>query len=151
MKVIKGDIFSYIGKADAICVTTNGIVKKDGSLVMGAGNAKLFSNRYPELAKVLGNKIKSSGKNIVFKGVEAKDNQGTYILSFPTKNDYRSKSDLELIRISAIRLKYLADIHKLNNIIIPCPGIGCGGLKKADVINLLKDILDDRFTIITNK
>ena len=151
MKEIKGDIFDYIGIADAICVTTNGIVKKDGSLVMGAGNAKLFSNRYPELAKVLGNKIKSSGKNIVFKGVEAKDNQGTYILSFPTKEDYRSKSNKELIRRSAIRLKYLADIHKLNNIIIPCPGIGCGGLNKADVINLLKDILDDRFTIITNK
>ena len=151
MKVIKGDIFSYIGKADAICVTTNGIVKKDGSLVMGAGNAKLFSNRYPELAKVLGNKIKSSGKNIVFKGVEAKDNQGTYVLSFPTKEDYRSKSDLELIRRSAIRLKYLADVHKLNSIILPCPGIGCGKLNKDEVLNLLKDILDDRFTIITNK
>ena len=151
MKEIKGDIFDYIGIADAICVTTNGIVKKNGELVMGAGIAKAMANKYPDLAKVLGKKVNTTGKNIVFKGIEAKDNQGTYILSFPTKNDYRSKSDLELIRRSAIRLKYLADIHKLNNIIIPCPGIGCGGLKKADVVNLLKDILDDRFTIITNK
>ena len=151
MKEIKGDIFDYIGIADAICVTTNGIVKKDGSLVMGAGIAKAMADKYPDLPKVLGKKVNATGKNIVFKGIEAKDNQGTYILSFPTKNDYRSKSNKELIRRSAIRLKYLADIHKLNNIIIPCPGIGCGGLNKADVINLLKDILDDRFTIITNK
>ena len=151
MKEIKGDIFDYIGIADAICVTTNGIVKKNGELVMGAGIAKAMANKYPDLAKVLGKKVNTTGKNIVFKGIEAKDNNGTYVLSFPTKNDYRSKSDLELIRRSAIRLKYLADIHKLNNIIIPYPGIGCGGLKKADVVNLLKDILDDRFTIITNK
>ena len=40
MKEVKGNIFNYIGIADAICVTTNGIVKKDGSLVMGAGIAK---------------------------------------------------------------------------------------------------------------
>ena len=151
MKEIKGDIFDYIGIADAICVTTNGIVKKDGSLVMGAGIAKAMADKYPDLPKVLGKKVNTTGKNIVFKGIEAKDNQGTYILSFPTKNDYRSKSNKELIRRSAIRLKYLADIHKLNNIIIPCPGIGCGGLKKTDVINLLSNILDDRFTIITNK
>ena len=68
-----------------------------------------------------------------------------------TKNDYRSKSNKELIRRSAIRLKYLADVHKLNSIILPCPGIGCGKLNKDEVLNLLKDILDDRFTIITNK
>ena len=101
-------------------------------------------------AKISREDFIARNKNI-YEGIEAKDNQGTYILSFPTKEDYRSKSNKELIRRSAIRLKYLADIHKLNNIIIPCPGIGCGGLNKADVINLLKDILDDRFTIITNK
>ena len=69
MKEIKGDIFDYIGIADAICVTTNGIVKKNGELVMGAGIAKAMADKYPDLAKVLGKKVNTTGKNIVFKGM----------------------------------------------------------------------------------
>lgn len=148
MKIIQKDLFSFIGKADCICVTTNGIVKNNNELVMGAGIAKAISEKYPNIAKTLGSKIKATGKNIVFKGVEAKDNQGTYVLSFPTKEDYRDKSSLELIRRSAIRLKYLADVHGLKDIVIPCPGIGCGGLDMEEVVELLGTIFDERFTIV---
>lgn len=148
MKIIQRDLFNFIGEADCICVTTNGIVKNNGELVMGAGIAKAISKKYPNIAKILGGKVKATGKNIVFKGVEAKDNKGTYILSFPTKNDYRDKSSLELIRTSAIRLKYLADVHELKNIVLPCPGIGCGGLDMKEVVELLGTIFDERFTIV---
>ena len=41
MKEISGDLFSLtiINFADAICITTNGVVKKTGKAVMGAGCA----------------------------------------------------------------------------------------------------------------
>lgn len=148
MKIMQKDLLSFIGEADCICVTTNGIVKNNGKLVMGAGIAKAISEKYPNIAKTLGSKIKATGKNIVFKGVEAKDNQGTYVLSFPTKENYKDKSSLDLIRRSAIRLKYLADVHGLKDIVIPCPGIGCGGLDMEEVVDLLGTIFDERFTIV---
>ena len=28
--IIKGDIFDYIGNVDAVCITTNGTIKKNG-------------------------------------------------------------------------------------------------------------------------
>ena len=34
---------------DAICCTTNKIVKNNGELVMGAGIAKQFKAKYPDL------------------------------------------------------------------------------------------------------
>ena len=35
----------------AICCTTNNVIKNDGSLVMGAGSAKNFSDNFPFLAR----------------------------------------------------------------------------------------------------
>jgi hypothetical protein len=47
-----GDIFQQ-RDADAICFTSNGIVKSDGTLTMGAGIAKSFRDRYTHLKFVI--------------------------------------------------------------------------------------------------
>lgn len=143
---IKGDIFDYIGDADVICVTTNGIVKTNGELVMGAGVAKAFANRYKDMPKILGKKVKEHG-NIVFQGGE--DNS-TLLLSFPTKNNFKDKADIKLIIKSAERLRRFADKRDWQKIIIPSPGTGLGGLNKNIVYDTLNKIFDNRFYIITN-
>lgn len=143
---IKGDIFDYIGDADVVCVTTNGIVKTNGELVMGAGVAKAFANRYKNMPKILGKKVKDHG-NIVFQGGE--DN-GTLLLSFPTKNNFKDKADIKLIIKSAERLRRFADKRNWQKIIIPSPGTGLGGLNKNTVYDALNKIFDNRFYIITN-
>ena len=61
MKIEKGNILNYIGVVDIVCVTTNGIIKSNGELVMGAGCALEFKNRFPKIPKILGDKIKKSG------------------------------------------------------------------------------------------
>ena len=58
--LIKGNIFDYIGKVDAICITTNGTIKSNGELVMGAGVAKEFYDKYNKkfhIAQILAQKI----------------------------------------------------------------------------------------------
>jgi hypothetical protein len=40
MLIVNKDIFANTREYDAIAVTTNGIVKSNGNLVMGAGIAK---------------------------------------------------------------------------------------------------------------
>ena len=143
--IIKGDIFDYIGKADVVCVTTNGIVKTNGELVMGAGVAKAFATRYPDMPQVLGKKVNANG-NIVYQGGEDK---GTAILSFPTKNHFKDKADLNLIIKSAKRLLSFANKKQWKKIIIPSPGTGLGALSKEEVYEELNKIFDNRFYIIT--
>ena len=144
-KIEKCDIFSLIGVVDAICVTTNGVVKSNGELVMGAGVAKQFANKYQSLPLLLGDKVLSHGNHVYF----ATEIDETAILSFPTKHNYRDKSSLELIKRSAKRLVYWANSTGAKTIVIPSPGTGLGGLSKEVVYSALNDILDSRFTIVT--
>lgn len=161
--IIHGDIFDFIGDADCICVTTNGTIKTNGELVMGAGVAKQFYDRYnnshniaKKLAELLyGDKISlkkmhvvPTHNNVCYRAIKAEENNGTHVVSFPTKNHFMDKGDLELIKRSAERMVKFADIYGLKKIIIPSPGTGCGQLNETDVYNELNKILDKRFYII---
>ena len=160
-KLEYGNIFDYIGKADCICVTTNGTIKSNGELVMGAGVAKQFKDKFNHLgiAKILADKlykgtplkkmhVVNAVDNICYKAIDASQNYGTHVLSFPTKHHFMDKGDLNLIIKSAKRAVVFADMYNLKSIIIPSPGTGCGQLNEDDVYKALNDILDNRFTII---
>lgn len=161
--IIYGDIFNYIGKVDCICVTTNGTIKTNGELVMGAGVAKQFYDKYNtthriarKLAKLLyGNEpnlrrmhVVPQHRNLCYRAIPAEENNGTHVVSFPTKNHFMDKGDLELIKRSARRMVDFANEYDLNSIIIPSPGTGCGQLNEEDVYAELNKILDKRFSII---
>lgn len=136
-------------KADAICVTTNGIVKSNGELIMGAGVAKQFKETIPNIERILGAKVRITG-NHVYEACKYKTNlKEVQVLSFPTKNDFRDKADINLIIQSAKRLVKWADKTGATRILIPSPGTGLGGLTYKTVYSALNDILDKRFTIVT--
>jgi hypothetical protein len=151
MKEIRGNIFD-VKDADAICVTTNGVVKHNGELVMGAGIAKVFRDKFPGLAVTLGRFVKQYGNVVCF--VSDYDNKldtGDYnVISFPTKHDWKDKSIIQLIQVSARGLVETADLYDLEKVILTRPGCGLGGLNwETQVKPAIKDILDDRFYIIT--
>lgn len=141
---VKGNIFDE--KADAVCVTTNGIVCRTGA-VMGAGIAKEANMRY-NLSASLGKKLKETGNHVYDMGVF--DNK--HVITFPTKNDWRDPSDIALIKQSCIELITLADANNWKEILLPPVGCGCGGLNfEKDVKPVIGAILDDRFTICLYK
>lgn len=143
-----GNIFDFPHKhnhTEAICVTTNGIVKKDGRAVMGAGVAKAFRDKFKNIDLRLAEHIRKNG-NVT--GVICSVD-GYYIISFPTKNDWVNDSDIDLIKQSAILAKSLADNLKLTDIWLPRPGCANGHLQWSDVKKVIEPILDDRFTIVT--
>ena len=144
MLVSKGNILDYIGKSDIVCVTTNGVVKSNGELVMGAGCALAFKNQFPEIPKILGEKIKIKGNRPLVAGKV----NGTYIVSFPTKHHYKDNSDIELIKQSATILLEIVKYYNAKSIYIPSPGTGLGNLNKDVVYSELDKILDERFTIL---
>ena len=164
--IIEGNIFNYIGKVDCICITTNGTIKTNGELVMGAGVAKQFYDKYnsthniakklatllyggePNLKKL---HVVPTQQNLCYRAIPAEQNNGTNVVSFPTKNHFMDKGDLELIKRSARRMVAFANEYNLNSILIPSPGTGCGQLNEKDVYQELNRILDKRFSIIKYK
>lgn len=146
MKTFKGNILSDIvlNQADAICIPTNGKTKKNGAAVMGAGLAKQARNKWPGIDIQLGHYLENLG-NIVC-GL-LKDGE-CWIVSFPTKNDWKDSASLELIEKSAVLLEDLANQFKWNTIFLPPVGCGLGGLSFDAVKPVLEKHLDDRFYII---
>lgn len=143
MLEITGNLWDH-QSASRICITTNGIVKADGCLVMGKGCALEAARRHPDMPRLLGRFVRNSGNHVFALPHN--------LVSFPTKHDWRLPSDLDLIRQSAIELRNLADSNLWKSVVIPRPGCGNGELKWPEVRGVLAPILnDDRFKIITFK
>jgi len=147
LKEIKGNFWSVAHEYELILITTNGIVKQDGTLVMGAGMAKQAADRFTFLPKLFGFGVKRSGNIPLF--VNLKE-YNFLIGSFPTKNHFKDDSDINLIKQSAANILSQVNTRGINKILTTRPGCGLGRLNWTDVKTVLKDVgWDDRFTIIS--
>lgn len=140
MKEQQGNIFAPEFQNTIKLITTNGIVKSDGTAVMGAGLALAAAKINPWMPAKLGKFINEYG-NRPF-------NLGEGYASFPTKNHWRDPSDLLLIIYSATMLVEMADKFNWEHIVSVKPGCGLGGLQWPDVRAEILPIFDDRFTIL---
>jgi hypothetical protein len=140
---IKGNIFDF--KGDAICITTNGIVKKNGDAVMGAEVALQAKKLHPSLPQILGNKLKSGNK--VHLLTQSSD---YYIVSFPTKDHWKDKSHINLIKNSILELVHISNDMNWNRVCVPRPGCFNGQLNWEKDVKKYMIHLDDRFYVISN-
>lgn len=142
----KADIWQYMEFAhDAVCITTNGAVRKDGACVMGAGVAKQAAERYSHLPYQLGHSIKKSGNQpYVF-------TMGPYtphIVTLPVKHHWRQQADIDLIVRSIKQLVFLTNALHWESVVLVRPGVGNGRLNWDDVKGRIEPLLDDRFTVV---
>ena len=144
------DIFKLPqGYEDAVCITTNGVVKNNGHAVMGAGIAFEANQRF-KLSKDLGALILENGNQVYDLGVRRDKRTGMLmrIFSFPTKHDWAERSDINLIKISAVQLMKHCDSKKVRHCYLPCPGCSNGQLDwETQVRPVLEPILNDKFII----
>lgn len=142
MKMIKGDILNI--PCDAICITTNMNIKKNKRAVMGAGIARLFSDKVNNLDLIMAKSLIQYGHvcRILTK------HNNISLISFPTKYNWYDKSDLSLIRQSALELMDIVSNNNFKRVLLPKPGCSNGGLNWDNVESMLIDILDDRIHII---
>lgn len=167
MRICRTNIWSHLGTAAVIFVTTNTDVKKDGEAVMGAGIAKQALQRWPNIGKILGNLSRAKIETPSCLITES----GTEIWSFPTKRAqlhnpemilpaYRSKfpgpivpgwacySDKVLIEVNMEWLRSnFADRPAISQFLLPWPGVGNGGLTKEAIFPIVSK-LDDRFILV---
>lgn len=155
--------------ADARCITTNGFVKVNGALVMGAGVAGQAQARYPNFPKVAGNAVKTHGNIVMaFRNDELRKNaweeynrsmthgkvpsQLEWFITFPVKHVWYDDADLALIKRSAEQLMTLIDEPAFRpifkKILLPRPGCGNGRLTWEQVEPVISPILDDRVVVI---
>jgi hypothetical protein len=142
---------------DAICITTNGFVKKNGEAVMGRGIAKEAANSFPEFPRILGDSIFRNGNhlNVFFEMIhhyngDTGEEYSQDIVTFPVKHNWFEKADMELIRRSARELMKWADqLPHWERVLLPRPGCGNGKLDWSDVKREIEPILDDRISVVT--
>lgn len=146
-----GDIFNLPrGRDEAVCVTTNAVVKKNGCAVMGAGIAKQADMRFSGLSSNLGDLLTKYGNRVYDIGFYEDSITGKWIriITFPTKHHWRDKSDLNLIKMSAIQLVDICDRSGIRKCYLTRPGCALGGLDyESQVRPQIEPILDDRFII----
>ncbi len=140
MKQVQGDLWDY-HQYGPVCITTNGIIKKDNTLVMGAGIALQAKQRFPEIPHKLAMAVSEHGNHAFYLPAEN-------LFSFPTKNDWRDKSDINLIAESALQLVGLTSRLGFTQVYLPKPGCANGQLSWPKVRTVIGAVLDDRFTVV---
>lgn len=138
IKFLQGDLLQSDAEALVNAVNTVG--------VMGKGIALQFKNQYPENYKVY-KAACNKGALIVGTILIVKDgdlfNQ-KFIVNFPTKQHWRSPSEISYIQDGLIALKKAIREYDIQSIAIPPLGCGLGGLDwnvvKAMIIEALQDL-----------
>lgn len=136
----------FIEPADAICLTTNGSMRKDGGAVMGRGNALQARRLWYGLDKLLGKLLKKRGNcvQVLTRETDAgikylrlpRSSGGPllcpvpwHIVAFPVKDQWHEKADLDLIGTGAKALRKLIKEKNWKRVLLPRPGCGNGQLK----------------------
>lgn len=135
---------------DGVIVTGNGLIARDGLLVMGAGSARQSIDRFPRLrseftrraidtSKALNQVVRDPMTYFFVKPVSVIDeNQGFFwnIGLLQTKWNWRDSSSRDLIRAGVSILSVWA--MQRSRVDLVFPGIGLGGLDR----DIIKDDLD---------
>lgn len=150
-----GNLFLLPKGNEAAVVTTNGILKSDGRLVMGAGIAKYARDNFSGIDKTLGVLVSKHGSHSYFLGSYEdahRSAQGlpahVFVLSMPTKHHWKDDSDIDLITRSAAELSALAVRNNLWTVYMPAPGCSLGNLDYASQVRpAIAKVLDSRFIV----
>jgi hypothetical protein len=159
MKLMIGDMFSVLQNSHIFAITTNGQLKSDGSLIMGAGIAGAIKDRYPAVPAIAGKHIIWACKNpsvVDDYFVEVHEQKYTYgflrlpntsIALFQTKLEVHADSKIQLIDRSVHGL--LKTIRQFERecgaqpvVNLNFPGIGLGGLTKEQVMPCIEVLPD---------
>lgn len=137
-----GNLWDVHTSGEIIAITTNGIVKANGHAVMGAGLAKQAAERYPDLPRWLGQRIRQDGNHPYFF-------PAIRLVSFPTKFDWKQPADVHLIQDSLRLIRDLMEQAHLPRLFCPRPGCGLGQLDWQTVKHMIEPLVDDRFIFMT--
>lgn len=131
------DIRDLLQQHKLCCITTNGTVKKNGEVVMGAGVAKIAKETFPLFSQMLGTLTKLRGLRCAY-------HPRYHIITFPVKFNWYEKASIDLIRTSAEQLcKIIENNQFIEMIYLPKPGCEHGGLSWGSVEPVIEPIFQN--------
>lgn len=132
LDIIKGDILKCEAEALVNTVNTRG--------VMGKGIAMQFKRKYPDMfadyEKAFHNGELGIGRMHVYETGRLQNPR--YIINFPTKDDWRKPSKRGYIEEGLKDLLRVVQEKKISSIALPPLGCGLGGLRWAEVRELVE-------------
>ena len=108
---------------DIVFFTANQVVKANGHLVMGAGNAKAARDAVQGSALAFGQSLGEKRVHVI-------RFQGIWLGALVTKQHFKDPSDLEFVIKSLRELFKMAKRNPTKTFHVPYPAIGNGGLKR---------------------
>lgn len=135
-----GDLWQLHDEGAIVAITTGGLVSRKGACAMPRGCARQAKDRFPGLAEQLGRLITAHGNRV--------HDLGNRIVSFPVENSPYETPELAIIDRSCRELVQLTDDKGWQQIVVPRPGCGGGGLDWKDVRQIVSRYFDNRFTLI---
>lgn len=136
---------SVIPENNVYMFTANQTFKRNGDLVMGAGNARAFKKAYPGTPKLYGDdlrRIRSEPFQNQYMSVVCID-KDQYTGCLYVKKDYWNKCRIEDVKLALNTLEYCANTYDHLTFHLPYPGIGHGGLAFDDVQPYLDQLPDN--------
>lgn len=130
----KGDIYKDDLNYDYVCFTANSVIKEDGKLVMGAGNAKVIRDKYKDIDAFFGKQI----YHLSNFGICV--NKKERVIAVQSKMHFKDKSQLDVIENSLNMLSAFAKANPSDTIALPYPGIGLGGLSMVELQPLIRKL-----------
>lgn len=146
MNIVKDDIWNFREKEYCVVITTNGCIKEDGKAVMGRGIAGQAKKLFKGLDSALGTLLKKHGNEVFFF-------ERQKLITLPTKTNWKSKSDLQLISRSCQKLAKLLKSNENIKVAMPKPGCGNGGRTWEEVAPIVYKHLNEysnRIVIVDN-
>lgn len=137
------DLWQLHQQGAVVAITTGGAVSRKGRCAMTRGCAFDAARRFPELPEILGVLVRAGGNHVY--------DLGNRLVSFPVEETPWERPDPVLIERSCQELVALADTHDWEQVIVPRPGCGTGGLNWRDVRPILQRYFDDRFLVVSKE
>ena len=160
---IIGDFWDHAPDYDVLVVPTNGVLTKDNKLVMGAGLARQFRDKYEGVDSCFGmelvfGQVSYSPEFLkldktYYYGTLTTDNREfglrleKELVALQTKGHWGDNSDYNLVKWSVGKL-WLQ--HKHKKVLMTRPGCGLGGLVWSEVKEMI-GFLDYNFTVINKE
>lgn len=143
MRIAKGNFMA--ASKGLLLATGNGVVKGDGSLVMGAGAAKALARSYPHLPRVFGRMAQSKPRMVggwhLYGLLVLQVAPGLHAGVFQTKGDWKEPASLSLVAHSARKLAEWMEENPGWEVHMAFPGVGFGGLEERRVLEVLEEHL----------
>jgi hypothetical protein len=129
-----GNLLDQNRLEDVLLFSANNVITSNG-LIMGAGAARAFREKFPCLPKALAKAVGTNG-NDFYIAIVKHPSTGQEMGAFQSKRHWKDSSPLELIKSSAVRLAEIATDGRQYH--LNCPGIGLGGLDIVEIKEVLK-------------